>query len=309
MKHDAIHGEDASLDSILKEMCDRHGIDFSLYRRNTIERRIAKRMASLGASGYRDYLPFLLDNPAECDLLLRDLTLKVSRFFRNRPLFDLLASHIFPSLLKEKEILKERTLRIWCAGCACGEEAYSVAISLMECLQKRAATGRNPHVSIFGTDVDEDALRKASEAAYRIEALREIPQEMLKSYFIPLESNSDRPDNSKRRAKQQFRLVDSIRELVHFSRHDIASDTKKSPPAGVVANYDVILCRNLLIYFSRPLQEKALLNLYNSLNLGGYLILGKSESIPESHQGLLVPVNASMKVYRRALPTTRERFP
>lgn len=286
---------------ILKTLHDRHGVDFSLYRETTVERRLARRMTATRSDSYEAYFSILEKHPEEYGHLATDLAIKVSRFFRNQHLFDLLSNDLFPCVLNEKEARSDRSLRIWCAGCAFGEEVYSVAITLVECLDRMRKKVEDYNVSIFGTDIDQPALIRAGFGEYQVRALREARQEIIDKYFICSEQTGSEPSEGAAGKAVAYRVVDSIRSLVHFSMHDLASETRKSPPAGVVANYDMIFCRNVLIYFSKNLQERAFSNLLSSLNRGGYLILGRAESIPEALESVLIPHSSSRKVYKKSL--------
>ena len=283
--------EEKYLNLIFKGLCVRYGIDFSRYRESTIKLRLARRMAETGCDNYKDYFDYLEKDPREYGRLFRDLTIKVSRFFRNRAVFEILSDKIFPDIMSAKESKNDNTLRIWCAGCSFGEEVYSVAITLVEYLKKNEKKTDDYNISIFGTDIDDEALEGAKEGVYDAEAVKEIKREILDTYF-----SSNHPIIQ---SSNSYMVVDFIKNMVSFSKHDLTSETKISPPAGIVANYDLILCRNLLIYFSEPLQKRAFSNLFNSLNPGGYIILGRSESIPKHLEPFLVTRNSRHRVYKK----------
>jgi len=296
-----MNSEESYFDLIMEGLRTRHGVDFSLYREGTIRRRLARRMVATNSEDYRTYFYVLENDPEEYWRLLRTLTIKVSSFFRNGSLFRILSDKIFPDVMKRKDDQRDDTLRIWSAGCAFGEETYSVAITLVEYMYRHGKRLDDYHISIFGTDIDEDALERAALGVYGIESIKEVKKELLNKYFIPLVVRKVRPYRGVTHDILNYKVVESIRNLVDFSKHDLTSETKKSPPVGVVANYDIILCRNLLIYFSETLQGKAFLNLFNSLNPGGYLILGKSESIPKDLEALLVPQVPGHRVYKKRI--------
>ena len=282
---------------ILEKLLKTYGIDFSLYRQGTIMRRMARRMAATGSESYEAYLSYLENHLDEYKPLFNDLTIKVSRFFRNEPLFEYLCQEILPELVGKRP--SGKTLRIWCAGCAFGEEVYSVAICLMEYLRREGHEIADYPISIFGTDIDGHALAKAREGEYGANALRETRPEIVERYFSCMEGTGFGLGEPFMPDTNRYRVIEPVRNLVCFSMHDLASKTRKSPPSGVVANYDLILCRNLLIYFTRPLQKRAFSNLVNSLNPGGYLILGKAESIPEELEAFLVARNSLRRVYKK----------
>ncbi len=281
-----------SLELIFKGLRARYGIDFSHYRQNTIKRRLARRMAVTNCDNYSDYFSYLEKDPEEYEQLFKDLTIKVSRFFRNRAVFEILSDKIFPDIMSAKEIKNDSTLRIWCAGCSFGEEVYSVTITLVEYLKKYEKKIDNYSISIFGTDIDGEALKRARAGVYDDEAVKEVKRKILNIYFSS--------NHSIIQSSNSYMVIDSIKKMVSFSEHDLVSKTKISPPTGIVANYDLIFCRNLLIYFSRLLQKRAFSNLFNSLNPGGYLVLGKSESIPKHLESVLVPQNPRhSRVYKK----------
>jgi len=271
---------------ILKQLCRMHGFDFSEYRQSTIKRRLARRMAFTGAGSYREYLDILQEMPQEYNHLLHDLTIKLSRFFRNQYVFDRLQNEVFPDILRSKKKHDQNVLRIWCAGCAFGDEAYSVAITLVEFLKRKKEKTDDYDVTIFGTDIDEETLEKARLGEYDGDAVKEVKKGILDEYFFV--------------SGDYYRVVDSIKILVSFTIHDLTSETHMSPPSGIVANYDLILCRNTLIYFSVPLQERVFLNLFKSLNPGGYLILGRSESIPKNLEDSFILKNPKERIYKKA---------
>jgi len=318
------------LELIFKGLRARCDIDFSSYREGTIKRRLSRRMAATGCDNYKDYFDYLEKNQEEYGRLFMDLTIKVGGFFRNRSVFEMLSDKIFPDIISAKESKSDSTLRIWCAGCSFGEEVYSVAITLVEYLKKNEKKINDYNISIFGTDIDDKVLEKARAGVYDAEAVKEINREILDSYFsinLPASQSASQPIRQQpatnllrhgqtslsvppeatnletptkfRPCLPSYLVVDSIKQMVSFSMHDLTSKTSMSPPAGIVANYDLILCRNLLIYFSEPLQKRAFSNLFNSLNPSCYLILGKSESIPEFLKPFLVKQNPQHKIYKK----------
>jgi chemotaxis methyl-accepting protein methylase len=280
--------EDRYFKIILQIINARHGLDFSQYQENTIKRRLSRRLAATRANGYREYVAIIENDPEESKRLIKDFTIKVSRFFRDRQVFELLSGEILPDLFHSKKNRHDRDLRIWCAGCAFGEEAFSMAIILAEYMEKTGEHITGDNIAIFGSDIDDEALNRAVKGVFNAEAVVEVREKTLDTYFLHDGDN-------------HYQVIDSIKEMVTFCNHDITSQRRRSPAAGVVANYDLILCRNLLIYFTDPLQQRAFLNLFNSLNPGGYLILGKSESIPPELKDFFIMKYANMKIYQKIL--------
>lgn len=254
------------LQEFLSEVRQKTGYDFRGYRLTTIERRIAKRITLAGARDLADYRRILGKRPDEYRRLLSDLTIKVSRFFRNPYVFEAIDLLVWPDLLKARE--QSKHLRIWSAGCAYGEETYSLAISILDHIRRKKKPPKDYDITIMGTDIDEEALARAKAGIYGVSAVAEVKKRLLDAYFIydPLTAT--------------YCVIPEARDLVTFAEHDILAPAIISPPCGIITNYDLILCRNLLIYLSSSLQEKVLSKLLRVLNPGGYLILGKSEALP-----------------------------
>ena len=254
-------------------MKEKRAIDFSAYKPGTIKRRIALRLLDTGMPDYNAYSRHLSADPVEIDRLLDALTINVSRFFRNPLVFEILKEFILPELI---DAAPTGGLRIWCAGCARGEEAYSIAILLKEI--SAAITATVP-AFILATDIDRSALAFAASASYRDEALTEVKKAVLEKYFVA-ENNG-------------YRLTEEIRSMVTFAWHDLT--TSQPPKEGIFSNYHLILCRNTLIYFNRELGERTMEFLSGVLAAGGCLVLGEAEAIPSRlHRGL-----------REAIPRTR----
>ncbi|MFZ2224300.1 MAG: protein-glutamate O-methyltransferase CheR [Candidatus Deferrimicrobium sp.] len=261
------------LAKILEFVREKRSIDFNAYKPGTVKRRIDLRLLQSGMSDYNAYSRHLSADPAEIDLLLDALTINVSRFFRNPLVFEILKEHILPTLI---DTSPPGGLRIWCAGCAGGEEAYSIAILLKEI--SPAITATVP-AFILATDIDRSALAFAASASYRDEALTEVKKAVLEKYFVA-ENNG-------------YRLTEEIRSLVTFAWHDLT--TSQPPKEGIFSNYHLILCRNTIIYFNRELGERTMEFLSGVLASGGCLVLGEAETIPSRlHRDL-----------REAIPRTR----
>jgi two-component system CheB/CheR fusion protein len=285
----AIGREDESLlAALLDRLRERSGVDFAQYKPATIMRRLARLMAAGGKRSLADYLPYLESNPEEYARLLSAFLIKVTEFFRDAELFDELRTAILPRLIDEAR--KAGTeVRIWSAGASTGEEAYSLAILCAELL---AATPEAPSVRIFATDIDDEAIAFARRGVYPADALRHVPQAWIDRYFV--------------RAGEGYEVAKRIRNMTVFGKHDLG---KRAPFPRI----DLCTCRNVLIYFTRELQLRALQIFAFSLRNGGVLVLGKAEAasaLPDYFQ----PIHASLKIFARIgdriiIPPARMREP
>lgn len=249
------------LKPILDYLMDKRGFDFSGYHQPMIERRIRQRLDATNCSDFSGYLSCLQENPDELNHLLDVITINVSRFFRDTLTFELIADRILPAIIQEKGKVQDHSLRVWSAGCAKGEEPYSLAILIHELLMKEDVV-MNLH--IFATDIDSWAISDAEKAVYSLASVENIKHRLLMKYFKP-EGNS-------------FRLIPEIMDLVNFSQYDMLDKKHGVPQESVFGNFDLVLCRNLLIYFNTEYQESIFARLYHSLAKNSYLILGEAEA-------------------------------
>lgn len=250
------------------------GNDFSLYKKNTILRRIERRMSVHGIATMKQYVRFLQDNPSEIDMLFKELLIGVTNFFRDPEAFELLKNTVVPDILKSKA--KDRTARVWVPGCSTGEEAYSVAIIFSECMSKMKLKG-DFKVQIFATDIDKAAIDKARQGIYPENIASDISTERLKHFFT-------KEDN-------RYQINKDIREMVVFAPHNVTMD----PP---FTKLDLVSCRNLLIYLTPELQKKLVALFHYSLKPNGVLILGTSETVGRATD-LFSTADAKWKIYHR----------
>lgn len=247
------------------------GIDCSRYKENYLKRRIAARMRAVGVSGYSDYGAYL-DRVAEEYPRLRDrITVNVTEFFRDRDVYDYLRSTLLPPLV-ESGLRLGRPLLVWCAGCSSGEEPYSLAILLSE-------LGAADFL-IMATDIDDASLEKARRGRYDHEALEKA------------RSGLGRQSRWFRDEGEEAAVVDSLRQRLRFEKHNLFADP---PPSSV----DLVLCRNVMIYFSRDLQQRLLESFHAALRNGGYLLPGKTETILGPVRQLYSCVSARERVFQR----------
>jgi two-component system, chemotaxis family, CheB/CheR fusion protein len=268
-----------ALEHFLEELHRNRGVDFRSYKRPTILRRLGRRMAVLDCESIDEYSRYLEEHPEEYRQLIGAFLIKVTEFFRDPELFDYLKEEVLPGLIEEARE-EENQLRIWSAGCATGEEAYSLAILVSEVLGREAGLF---NVRIFATDIDEDAVRFARRGVYPPSALEGLSEEQIGRYFVEEDGS--------------YQVKKQIRGMIVFGEHDLA---QRSPFPQV----DLVVSRNVLIYFSGELQRRALQLFAYSLRDGGYLVMGKAES-PSLLVDLFAPVDRQNKVYRRQ----GQRFP
>lgn len=260
----------AAIATILKEQQD---FDLTSYKSVNMKRRLASYMRSRGCVDPLNYSDELADKTDEQKQLIAALGIHVSHFFRNTSTFSALKSRILPELLRMSRRQNSK-LRIWSVGCAHGEEPYSVALLLKKMLKK------GDQLAILGTDLSSEALKRAKIGCYPVDRLKEVPPEMLEKYF------SGKPP--------LYQINEEIRHLVQFFRHDIISEE-------VFYRADLILCRNLLIYFAREKQQQVLELLAGALSPGGYLVLGRAETMAPDCRNLFFCVDPAERIYRRTV--------
>lgn len=251
------------------------GIDIGRYKGSCLLRRIAVRQRASGAADLRAYLTLVKRDPMERARLVKTLTIHVSQFFRNPSTFHVLRREVLPAILAEKDRIGGHALRLWSAGCACGEEAYSLALLL--CETAGDALGRLS-TTIHGTDIEPECLRAAREGQYSAASLKSVPARWRQRYFTP--------------AGARYAVGPQLRALVHFKRHNILEPV----PFGRI---DLVVFRNVLIYMADALQEQVLRGIHGAMNPGGYLVLGKVEGLSGSTKDLFLPVDLPERIYRK----------
>ena len=267
-----VHAISTCLADVLEVLHARTGVNFATYRPAMLERRIARHFATTGAGSSEDYLRQLQGSPAAAFRLLENITIKVSRFYRHAPTFDHLSSGLLEQLARARD---GRPLRIWCAGCGAGEEAYTLAMLL----ERAGIDG-----VIDATDIDATALNKARIGVYPIDATVELPPALLARYLEPVVSR-DQP---------AYRVHDSLRARIHFSRHDVTSDA--TPPRE--RRFDLVSCRNVLIYFQPAAQADATRRLLDATDEDGVLCLGEAEWPLPQFAATLQPLPPRTRLFR-----------
>jgi chemotaxis protein methyltransferase CheR len=249
--------------------------NLSVYKDKCMKRRVSIRMRSMRCQDAAEYCNLLRQSPLELDLLQKALTIHVSQFFRNPSMFEKLRTSVIPELFSSCIQSGKETLQVWSLGCASGEEPYSLGILFREFFSKEM---RSVPTLIQGTDIDMQTLEFARQAEYIDERLKEVPSDQKERYF--------RPSGTK------FRLVSEIRQTVTFLQGDISNTAAYTPS-------DLVLCRNTLIYFIRPDQEKILHGIADILPVGGILVLGKSETLVGDVRRRFEAVCPVERIYRR----------
>ncbi len=243
--------DESGLAELLEKIRMDRNFDFSEYKVNSIRRLLHKRMSAVKVEKYADYGKVLDNEQGEYKKLFSTIFINVSEFFRDREVFAKLEKQILPYVIEKHKA--DRFIKLWSAGCAAGEETYSLAILASEMLAKQ-----NPSytVRIYGTDIDRDAVNSARRGLYSFSKAASCPEKYRKKYFL--------------KNGGCFTVKNSLRELIRFGFHDLSAH----PP---IIKLDILLCRNVCIYFDKSLQEKVFKKFYYSLNPGGFLILGKTE--------------------------------
>ena len=266
-------GPDYAFEALLTYLKEARGFDFTGYKRSSLMRRVNRRITQLGMNGYSEYLDQLQVHPDEFTALFNTILINVTSFFRDSEPWDYLRTELIPRMLAESK--PDAPLRIWSAGCASGEEAYSLAMVLCEVLGPDEFRRR---VKIYATDVDEEGLTQARQAVYSERDVQALPEGMLERYF-------DAVGN-------RFSFRKDLRRSVIFGRNDLVQDAP-------ISRIDLLVCRNTLMYFNAETQARILTRFHFALAPAGLLFLGKAEMLL-SHATLFTPVDLKRRVFRRA---------
>ena len=252
----------------------RLGIDLSGYKDGFLRRRVYTRMMACRTSTIHEYIKILESSVEERRRLLDALAINVSRFFRDPAVWKVVIDKVLTNSLRTA-LDNNRRLHIWSAGCAHGQEPYTIAIIIHE-LAKRL--GGLPPVKIYATDIDQDALRKARQASYTRAEVADVPLSLLREYF-------DHADGF-------FKVKEQVKRLVVFKRHDLI----KEPPLNFI---NIIFCRNVIIYFDKPTQYRVFRSFYKSLIPPAYLVLGATEVLTNEASALFKVVDSYARIYRK----------
>jgi two-component system CheB/CheR fusion protein len=275
----------SELDNLLNYLLQSRGFDFTGYKRASLTRRVIKRMqeVGIGAEDFGSYLDYLEVHPEEFPQLFNTILINVTTFFRDPAAWERLSATIIPRLLSAKRT--DEPIRIWSAGCASGEEAFSMAMAFAEAMGIESFRER---VKIFATDVDEEALNKARHAVYALKEVEGIPAPLLEKYFEPV--------------NHQHCFLKGLRRAVIFGRNDLIQDAP-------ISRIDLLACRNTLIYFNTEIQARILDRFHFALGRRGILFLGKAETVL-TYSSLFNPVDLKLRLFSKVPATQgRERLP
>lgn len=265
-----------ALNQILNNLYRYRGADFRKYSPKCLRRRVSVGMHDAKCKSFIEYLEFLRDNPGGYDVLLGKITINVSEFFRNPTTFKVVRDKVIPEIIKQKQQKNTRYIRVWSAGCATGEEPYSLAIIFKEIVEKISTPFK---VAIYASDIDKEVLTKAEEGVYRKHALKELNSYQLSRYFEKID-------------EEAYRIKPELKSHVKFLNHNMISD----PP---LSRIDLVFCRNVIIYFNKTLQETVYKNLSQALVPGGYLVGGKSESLLGIEKELFERVDIKERILKK----------
>jgi chemotaxis protein methyltransferase CheR len=268
--------EEAAFLALTRKISREAGLAVEAYKDKCLRRRIAVRMRACGVHSYSDYQALLDRDPAEYELLKDAITINVTRFYRNAETWNLLRAY----LVQEVCAVDAGEIRVWSAGCSSGEEPYTLAMLIADHLERQGTPERLRTVTVDATDVDRQCLERARTGRYRREALADLPAGWAERYF---EADGDK-----------CRVIERVRQRVVIRAADLSSDP---PPRR---NYHLILCRNVVIYFGRPTQERVFATFADALAPGGFLVLGKVETLFGPARDRLTLLDPRERVYRRA---------
>jgi len=265
--------EKKELEALLQKIFDERGMDFREYKKTSLKRRIQKRLEANRLTSYGQYMKLLDVTPDEYGKLFDALLINVTEFFRDAEAFEVLEKKILPEIISQKK--KGDPIRIWCAGCASGEEPYSIGILLAEKLGKSI---KEHDIRIYATDIDDNALIEARKGVYSENKFKNVKPEYIDKYFT-MENGG-------------FRINRNIRQMVVFGRQNLTSDAP-------ISHLDLIVCRNVMIYFNLDLQNKLMMRFNYALNKEGYIFFGKSESMLVGSK-LFKPVEKKWRIFQRS---------
>ncbi|MGB9133135.1 MAG: protein-glutamate O-methyltransferase CheR [Methanosarcina sp.] len=266
---------DLGYELLKKIITENTGFNCEHYKEAHFRRRINVRVRATNSDSYGAYLKLLKKVPEEYGHLVETLTVNVSEFFRNPETFEIIEKEIIPSIVKCRSESLIKSIRIWSAGCAAGEETYSLAILLHSILK----TDFNKYrIRITGTDIDAQSLEKARRGIYSENSLKNIDASIKEHYFL--------------KQGEEYQVIDQLKNITHFKYHDLISGPKLN-------HFDIIICRNVMIYFKKEIQEQLQLNFHQALEKGGFFVIGKAETLLGSASCCFKPYNSRERLYMK----------
>ncbi|MBV8527496.1 MAG: PAS domain S-box protein, partial [Candidatus Dormibacteraeota bacterium] len=272
----------SEFDALLQFLYETHGSDFTGYKRSSLARRVQKRLDQLRLNAYDEYVDYLQVHPDEYAALFDTILINVTNFFRDPQAWERIRNDVLPQIVAMRN--RDDAIRVWSAGCASGEEAYSIAMLLAEQI---GAEDFRQRVKIYATDVDEEALNRARQGVYSLKDLQAVPDELRAKYF---EIHG-----------QRGVFPQDLRRCVIFGRHDLLQDAP-------ISRIDILICRNTLMYFTAETQARVLARLHYALNDGGFLFVGRAEMLL-THANLFVPLDMKQRIFTKVnSPSFRSRL-
>ncbi len=264
---------DEDFNFLVRKISKSSGIVLTGYRDSYLRRRIDLRMKAVGADNYATYKGLLERNQNEIKEVINALTVNVTEFMRDKTPFLFFRKEILPEIMERKNKSRSNIVRFWSAACSYGEEPYSIGICSREVLPEDWS------VSIYATDINEKCLKDASQGIYRKEQLKNLEPSIVRKYFEPF--------------GEDFKVRNIPKLSIRFQKHDLTSE------APISKHFDTVFCRNVMIYFNENQKVKMLTDFYNSLSEGGYLVVGKSETLPAEIRELFTPVSVKEKIFKK----------
>lgn len=266
--------DDPGFRLLTEKIARERGFGCASYKEKCLRRRIAVRMRARGVHRFEDYATLLDGDPREYERLLDALTINVTRLFRNREVYEALSRTVVPTLWQRPD----DRLHVWSAGCSSGEEPYSLAVLFHHHAATHGELPRLRRVDIHGTDIDRQSLENAARGGFEEADFAETPAEVRRTYFAP---------------EAPFTIRDDVRRMVRFSRLDLLHEPAPNH------KHHLIVCRNVLIYFDRDSQERLFTAFFDALAPGGFLVLGKVETLLGEARRRFVPVDARERIFQK----------
>jgi len=267
--------DEVFLTQVMRHLFQTRGIDLTGYSESFVYRAIRKRIGRSESVDQNDYLRKLQSGEDETNQLLAALSINVTEFFRDKGAFEAFSECVIRPLLQAKSGANS-ILRIWSAGCATGQEVYTIAMCLLE--EAKRVKIQAPMLSVVGTDLSAQAIAKGKSGLYTREEVRGVPDKLLHEYFI--------------RSTEGYEVGEKLGRITRFHRENLLDKPEQK-------HFDAIVCRNVLIYFSRAMHDKVTMNLYHALRQGGYLMLGRTETLMGAPRGVFEVVNLENRILRR----------